>query len=34
MSHGACYGRRENLIGMDPFDHEKIWVHMYGKRKY
>jgi L-rhamnonate dehydratase len=34
MSHGTCYGLREILIGMDPFDIEQIWELMYRKTNY
>ena len=34
MSHGTCYGLREVLIGMDPFDIEQIWELMYRKTNY
>jgi L-rhamnonate dehydratase len=34
MSHGTCYGLREVLIGMDPFDIEQIWEKMYRKTNY
>jgi L-alanine-DL-glutamate epimerase-like enolase superfamily enzyme len=34
MSHGTCYGLREILIGMDPFDIEQIWEVMYRKTNY
>jgi L-alanine-DL-glutamate epimerase-like enolase superfamily enzyme len=34
MSHGTCYGLREILIGMDPFDIEQIWEAMYRKTNY
>ncbi|HXJ93774.1 MAG TPA: mandelate racemase/muconate lactonizing enzyme family protein [Terriglobia bacterium] len=34
MSHGTCYGLREILIGMDPFDIEQIWNLMYRKTNY
>ena len=34
MSHGTCYGLREVLIGMDPFDIEQIWERMYRKTNY
>jgi L-rhamnonate dehydratase len=34
MSHGTCYGLREVLIGMDPFDIEQIWEVMYRKTNY
>src|SRR5262249_7793279 len=34
MSHATCYGLREVLIGMDPFDIEQIWELMYRKTNY
>jgi len=34
MSHGTCYGLREILLGMDPFDIEQIWERMYRKTNY
>jgi L-rhamnonate dehydratase len=34
MSHGTCYGLREVLLGMDPFDIEQIWEMMYRKTNY
>src|SRR6516162_1509611 len=34
MSHGTCYGLREILVGMDPFDIEQIWELMYRKTNY
>ncbi len=34
MSHGTCYGLREVLIGLDPFDIEQIWELMYRKTNY
>jgi L-rhamnonate dehydratase len=34
MSHGTCYGLREILMGMDPFDIEQIWEQMYRKTNY
>jgi len=34
MSHGSCYGLREVLVGMDPFDIEQIWERMYRKTNY
>jgi len=34
MSHGTCYGLREILIGMDPFDIEQIWELMYQRTNY
>jgi L-rhamnonate dehydratase len=34
MSHGTCYGLREILVGMDPFDIEQIWDQMYRKTNY
>lgn len=34
MSHGTCYGLREVLAGMDPFDIEQIWEVMYRKTNY
>jgi L-rhamnonate dehydratase len=34
MSHGTCYGLREILLGMDPFDIEQIWEVMYRKTNY
>ena len=34
MSHGTCYGLREVLVGMDPFDIEQIWEAMYRKTNY
>jgi L-rhamnonate dehydratase len=34
MSHGTCYGLREVLLGMDPFDIEQIWEVMYRKTNY
>jgi len=34
MSHGTCYGLREVVIGMDPFDIEQIWEQMYRKTNY
>jgi L-rhamnonate dehydratase len=34
MSHGTCYGLRESLVGMDPFDIEQIWELMYRKTNY
>jgi L-rhamnonate dehydratase len=34
MSHGTCYGLREVLVGMDPFDIEQIWEVMYRKTNY
>lgn len=34
MSHGTCYGIREILIGMDPFDYEQIWNEMWAKTYY
>jgi L-alanine-DL-glutamate epimerase-like enolase superfamily enzyme len=34
MSHGTCYGLRQILIGMDPFDIEQIWERMYRKTNY
>ena len=34
MSHGTCYGLREVLIGMDPFDIEQIWEVMYRRTNY
>ena len=34
MSHGTCYGLREVLLGMDPFDIEQIWDRMYRKTNY
>jgi L-alanine-DL-glutamate epimerase-like enolase superfamily enzyme len=34
MSHGTCYGLREVLIGMDPFDIEQIWEKMYRRTNY
>jgi L-alanine-DL-glutamate epimerase-like enolase superfamily enzyme len=34
MSHGTCYGLKEVVIGMDPFDYEQIWVEMWNKTYY
>jgi len=34
MSHGTCYGLREILIGLDPFDYEQIWNEMWAKTYY
>jgi len=34
MSHATCYGVREILMGMDPFDIEQIWESMYRKTNY
>jgi L-rhamnonate dehydratase len=34
MSHGTCYGLREVVIGMDPFDYEQIWNDMWAKTYY
>ncbi len=34
MSHGTCYGLREVLVGLDPFDIEQIWELMYRKTNY
>jgi L-rhamnonate dehydratase len=34
MSHGTCYGLREVLVGLDPFDVEQIWELMYRKTNY
>ena len=34
MSHGTCYGLREVIVGMDPFDHEQIWRQMWEKTYY
>ncbi len=34
MSHGTCYGLREVVVGMDPFDHEQIWNDMWSKTYY
>ena len=34
MSHASCYGLREVLVGMDPFDVEQIWERMYRMSNY
>jgi len=34
MSHGTCYGLRDVVVGMDPFDHEQIWNDMWAKTYY
>jgi L-rhamnonate dehydratase len=34
MSHGTCYGLREVVVGMDPFDYEQIWNNMWDKTYY
>ena len=34
MSHGTCYGLREAITGLDPFDHEQIWNNMWTKTYY
>ena len=34
MSHGTCYGLREVVVGMDPFDYEQIWNDMWDKSYY
>ena len=34
MSHEACFGLRELLIGEDPMNREKIWRKMYDKSIY
>jgi len=34
MSHGTCYGLREVVVGMDPFDYEQIWNDMWAKTYY
>ena len=34
MSHGTCYGLRDVVIGMDPFDYEQIWQSMWAKTYY
>jgi len=34
MSHGTCYGLREVVVGMDPFDYEQIWNDMWDKTYY
>jgi L-alanine-DL-glutamate epimerase-like enolase superfamily enzyme len=34
MSHGTCYGLRDVVVGMDPFDHEQIWQSMWAKTYY
>lgn len=34
MSHGACYGLREVVVGSDPFDYEQIWNNMWAKTYY
>ncbi len=34
MSHGTCYGLREAILGMDPFDYEQIWNDMWDKTYY
>jgi L-alanine-DL-glutamate epimerase-like enolase superfamily enzyme len=34
MSHGTCYGLREVVVGMDPFDYEQIWTEMWHKTYY
>lgn len=34
MSHGTCYGLREVVVGMDPFDYEQIWKDMWDKTYY
>jgi L-alanine-DL-glutamate epimerase-like enolase superfamily enzyme len=34
MSHGTCYGLKEVVVGMDPFDYEQIWREMWDKTYY
>ncbi|MBL7700336.1 MAG: mandelate racemase/muconate lactonizing enzyme family protein [Chitinophagaceae bacterium] len=34
MSHGMCYGLKEVIVGMDPFDYEQIWQEMWFKSYY
>ena len=34
MSHGTCYGLREVVVGLDPFDYEQIWNEMWAKTYY
>ena len=34
MSHGTCYGLKEVVVGMDPFDYEQIWNDMWAKTYY